>query len=187
MGPIIETARLRLRQWRNDDREPFALMSADPRVMQFFPSILSAAACHVVLERWREHIAQHGWGMWAAELRTGGEFIGVVGLQPIPERYPFSPDVEVGWRLARHYWGQGYAREAASAALEFGFEKLGLPRIVSVAPLINRRSLAVMERLGMQRHGSSFRHPSLPPGSSIEECCLYRITAAQWLSRSESL
>lgn len=185
MGHPIEitTERLRLRQWREDDREPFALMNADPAVMEFFPSTLTPEACNVLLDRWSSHIAENGWGMWAAELLSNGEFIGAVGLQPLPERYPFGPGVEVGWRLARRFWGCGYASEGASAAIEVGFEQLGLSTIASVAPAVNGRSRAVMERLGMEQRGSSFRHPSLPQGSPIQLCCLYRITSDQWRAR----
>ena len=176
----INTDRLHLRQWRATDREPFASINADPEVMEFFPSTLSRDASDSAVARWQLHIAEHGWGMWAAELLSTGQFIGFVGLQMTSERMPFDPCVEVGWRLARRYWGQGFASEAALAALRVGFEQLNLQEIVSAAPSINHRSRTVMERLGMQQTEATFQHPSIPEGSQLRECCLYRLTQANW-------
>lgn len=120
----ISTDRLHLRQWRDTDRKSFAMINADHEVMEFFPSTLSREASDIAVGRWQSQIAEHGWGMWAAELLSTGEFIGFVGLQMTSERLPFDPCVEVGWRLARHHWGRGLASEAALAALRVGFEQL---------------------------------------------------------------
>lgn len=176
----IDTDRLHLRQWRGTDLEPFAKISANPEVMEFFPSTLSRESSDSAVARWQLHIAEHGWGMWAAQLLSSGALIGFVGLQMTSERMPFDQCVEVGWRLARPYWGRGLASEAAVAALRFGFEQLNLHQIVSVAPSINQRSRAVMERLGMQQTEGTFEHPSIPEGSHLRECCLYRLTQEEW-------
>ena len=185
MPPSIEitTVRLRLRPWRAVDRVPFAAINADPAVMAFFPSTLTRDASDRTVDRWQAHLDGHGWGMWATEIADTGEFIGAVGLQPVPAHLPFAPQVEIGWRVGRAYWGRGYATEAASAAMRTGFEQLGLETLVSIAPRINLRSRAVMARLGLQPHGAPFRHPSLPADSPLCECCMYSITREQWQLR----
>jgi len=184
----LETARLRLRQWHRSDHEPFAAMGMDARVMQYFPVPLTREASDALIERCQRLIEQRGWGLWAVEtrgwMRNSRVFIGFVGLHiPVPELPP-SPCVEVGWRLAYEHWGRGYATEAAAEALRFGFETLALPEIVSFTALGNRRSIAVMERLGMKRDAASFEHPSVPAGSVLREHCLYRLSAQQWKQRS---
>lgn len=179
----FETERLRLRQWRPEDREPFAALNADPRVMEFFPATLDRAASDAMAERCETLIAERGWGFWAAESKAGGDFIGFVGLHtPIPE-LPFSPCVEVGWRLAFDYWGKGLAGEAARGALRVGFERLRLPEIVSFTALRNARSRAVMERLGMLPAGI-FEHPALPPGHGLRQHWLYRLPREKWQGQS---
>jgi RimJ/RimL family protein N-acetyltransferase len=176
--PAIEfdTARLRLRRWRDSDLAPFAALNADPAVMEFFPAPQSRTQSAASIAAWSAQFAERGWSNWAAELRGSGEFIGFVGLS-VPRRLlPFSPCVEIGWRLARAHWGQGYASEAASATLALGFARLGLQEIVSFTALGNRRSRAVMERIGMHRdpHGD-FDHPGVPEGHVLRRHCLYRL------------
>ena len=181
-SPIqFHTERLRLRQWRSSDYEPFAALNADPRVMEFFPSTLEREASDAGIARCQSTIAERGWGLWAAEIRSSNEFIGFVGLQVPTAPMPFSPCVEVGWRLAYAHWGKGFATEAARAALRIGFEQLELQEIVSFTAVNNRRSRAVMERLGMQEAEATFEHPSVPAGSPLREHCLYRLTRARWL------
>jgi RimJ/RimL family protein N-acetyltransferase len=182
-APIeIETARLRLRQWCDADREPFATMNTDGRVMEFYPVPLSRQASDAMVDRCRKLIDERGWGLWAVEVKADHTFIGYVGLHiPVPA-LPCSPCVEVGWRLAFEHWGHGYAGEAAAVALQFGFEQLALPEIVSFTTLRNRRSMAVMERLGMLRDPDTFDHPSIPAGSGLREHCLYRLSCERWSS-----
>jgi RimJ/RimL family protein N-acetyltransferase len=158
----ILTRRLHLRQWRDSDLEPFAQLNADPLVMAYFPSPLQRDESDAIARRCRELIDQQGWGFWAVELQESESFIGFVGLhEPRPD-LPFSPCVEIGWRLASHYWGKGYATEAARYALQFGFEKLALPEVVSFTVTGNLRSRHVMERLGMHDTETTFEHPALP-------------------------
>jgi RimJ/RimL family protein N-acetyltransferase len=178
----LDTARLRLRQWRDEDLGPFARLNADPRVMEFFPSRLDREESDAMANRIRGKIAERGWGLWAVEERASGEFTGFIGLQPPAARLPFSPCIEIGWRLARAYWGKGYATEGARASLRAGFDQLGLDEIVSFTALGNRRSRAVMERLGMleDSHGA-FDHPSVPEGSPVRAHCLYRLSRSRWL------
>lgn len=177
----FETERLRLRQWIAADREPFAALNADPKVMEFFPAPIERAASDAMADRCNSLIAERGWGFWATESKETNQFIGFVGLHiPIPE-LPFSPCVEIGWRLAYPYWGKGFATEAARGALQIGFELLSLSEIVSFATLYNFRSRAVMERLGMCETTEIFEHPHVPVGSPLRKHCLYRLSREQWL------
>ena len=176
----LETPRLLLRQWRDSDRAPFAAMNADPLVMQFFHSLPAREASDASVDAWQSQFAARGWSNWAVELRSSGAFIGFVGLS-IPRRVlPFSPCVEVGWRLAREHWGRGYATEGARAALRVGFEKLALAEIVSFTSAINLRSRAVMERIGMHDSHEDFEHPGIPENHPLRPHCLYRIARTQW-------
>lgn len=175
----METARLRLRQWTDADREPLARLNADPEVMRHFPAPLTRAESDAMLDRMRAHIDEKGWGFWAAEKREGGELAGIVGLVTVKDIMPFAPGVEVGWRLARAHWGQGYAAEGARVSLAHGFGPLKLQEIVSLTALTNTASQRVMERIGMRRAGT-FDHPALPEGHALRPHCLYRITRSEW-------
>jgi RimJ/RimL family protein N-acetyltransferase len=179
-----ETNRLRLRQWRPQDHEPFAMLNADPEVMEFFPAPLSRSESDALANRIEQSIASRGWGLWAAELRESGEFIGFVGLEQPSPAIPYSPCVEVGWRLARPFWGRGLATEAARTALRTGFESIGLPYIFSFTSILNARSRAVMMRLGMVAEPETFEHPNVPEGHPLREHLAYRLTRAEWDARS---
>lgn len=186
MTEIIEiaTERLRLRQWTPADRKPWADMLADPRVMAYFPSPLDKAASDAVADRCEAGIAERGWGLWAVERLSDGRFIGMVGLNVPPAALPFSPCVEIGWRLAHDFWGKGYAREAAEGALKVGFERLGLAEIVAFTALQNCRSSALMEKLGMRLSPQEeFDHPMLTSDSPLQRHCLYRLTRETWMTR----
>ena len=176
----VDTPRLRLRQWREADREPFAAMNADPAVMEFFVSVQSREGSDASIDAWQSQLVSRGWSNWALELRTSGELLGFTGLSVPRRALPFTPCVEVGWRLARRHWGRGYATEAARAALEVGFARLELPEIVSFTSVGNRRSRAVMERIGMRDAEEDFEYPSFPEGHPLRRHCLYRITREAW-------
>ena len=174
------TPRLRLRQWQDRDRAAFAAMNADPAVMRYFAGPLSAEDSGRSIDAWQQAFAERGWANWAVELRASSAFIGFVGLS-IPRRvFAFSPCVEIGWRLARAHWGQGFATEAALAALKVGFDTLRLDQIVSFTSLVNTPSRALMRRIGMTDSGEDFDHPALPEGSRLRRHCLYRLTGEQW-------
>lgn len=178
MAPI-ETQRLRLRQWTDEDLEPLARLNADPEVMRYFPAPLSRDESAAMVGRLRAQIEAKGWGLWAVESRASGELIGMVGLNPVPPNLPFAPAVEVGWRLARAHWGRGYAKEAAIASVAFAFEKLRLPQLVSFTAALNHPSRALMERLGMDCI-EAFEHPSLPVGSPLRPHVLYALRRGAW-------
>lgn len=179
-GPRIETERLILRRWLEADRAPFAAINADPRVMEHFPAVLDAAASDAIIERIEAGFEREGFGLWAVERRDTGDFIGFVGLaKPSFTAHFTSPEhpvVEVGWRLAPDAWGHGFASEAARAALQFGFEQLGLTEIVSFTARQNERSQAVMRRIGMTRTGADdFAHPALAENHPLSQHVLYRL------------
>ena len=177
----FSTTRLRLRQWTNEGREPFAAMNADPEVMKYFAAVETREGSNRTIDIWRAELETRGWSNWAVERMDSGAFIGFVGLS-VPRRLtlPFMPCVEIGWRLAKEHWGQGYATEAAQGALRTGFDRIGLQEIVSFTSLVNRPSRAVMERIGMVNAAEDFDHPALPEGSELRRHCLYRISRAQW-------
>lgn len=175
----MQTDRLLLRRWREQDLIPFAQMNADPVVMEYFPSILSAAESAALAKRIEECFAQRGYGLWAVEVPGQAPFIGFVGLWPVRPDVPFAPAVEVGWRLAHDFWGHGYATEAAQAAIAFGFQELGLQEIVSYTAKVNTRSRRVMEKLGMSRDPTEdFEHPLLPQDSRLRRHVLFRLHRA---------
>lgn len=176
----LATRRLILRPWRDADREAFAALNADPAVMEFFPSTLSRSVSDASIDAWQKQFAERGWSNWAVELQATGQFIGFVGLSVPARVLPFTPCVEVGWRLARSAWGLGYATEAAREALRFGFGTLQLEEIVSFTAVVNTRSRAVMERIGLHDAHEDFEHPAIPEGSPLRLHCLYRLSQQQW-------
>ncbi len=179
---MLETERLILRRWRASDQAPFAALNADPAVMRHFLRTLTAEECRAIIGRLQDHFAEHGYGFGAVERKSDGAMIGMVGLGAARFDGPPSPCVEVGWRLARAYWGQGYATEAARAWLEYGFGTLGLAEIVAFVVPANQRSQAVMTRLGMRRDpGRDFEHPSLPEGHLLRPHWLYAISREDWM------
>ena len=175
--------RLILRQWRDADLEPFARLNDDPVVMEFMPRRLTRDESDAAVARIRAHIEQHGWGLWAVEVRPTAEagaagvpFAGYVGLAVPGFNAHFTPAVEIGWRLAKEHWGRGYASEAATACLHFAFEQLRLEEVVSFTVPLNRRSIGVMERIGMTRNpDDDFDHPKLPPGHPLRRHVLYKL------------
>jgi RimJ/RimL family protein N-acetyltransferase len=179
---MIRTERLLLRRWSANDRPAFAELNADPQVMEHLPTLLTRAESDAMADRIEGHFAARGFGLWAVEIAGVLPFAGFIGLSVPPFEAPFTPCVEIGWRLARAAWGAGYATEGARAALAFGFDRLALPEIVSFTVPANTRSRAVMERIGMVRDpAADFDHPKLPPGHTLRRHVLYRIQAPRAL------
>lgn len=171
----IRTQRLLIRSWQDSDAEPFAVMNADPEVRRHFPSCLTRPQSDAQMKRLAGHIITHGWGFWALELPGIAPFIGFCGIETVRFSAPFTPAVEIGWRLARPYWGHGYAQEAAQATLTFGFGTLGLDEIVAFTIPANVRSWRLMERLGMTRDPTDdFEHPNVAEGHPMRLHVLYR-------------
>lgn len=182
--PIV-TERLLLRRWRAEDSKPFAAINADPRVMELLPSTLGRAESDAYITSIEQSFEQRGYGLWALELRSSGELIGLTGLNSVAFDAHFTPAVEIGWRLARSAWGNGYATEAAEATLRFAFAELGLGALVSMTSKLNVRSQAVMRRLGMSRDTvDDFIHP-LARREELREHVLYRLSAERWAQQAE--
>jgi len=172
----LPTARLILRRWTREDREPFAALNADPAVMRHFPSILSRSESDAFADRIEAHFERHGFGLWAVEIPGVAPLAGFVGLSVPAFAAPCMPCVEIGWRLAAAHWGRGYATEGARAALGFGFDAAGLDEIVSFTVPANAASRRVMEKIGMTHDpAGAFDHPALPAGHPLRRHVLYRI------------
>lgn len=180
---MIRTERLILRQWDDEDLLLFSQMCSDKDVMEFFPKLLTEEESYSGGRRIQSLIADRGWGFWAAELPGQSKFIGFVGLHTPKENMPFSPCVEVGWRLAKPYWGMGYATEAAKASLHYAFTHLGLEEVVSFTTAHNMRSQAVMKKIGMS-YACNFKHPDLEPSHPLCDHVLYKINRSQWEQHS---
>lgn len=175
-----------MRPWRDEDLEPFAGLNADPLVMEHMPKLLSRTASDELASGYAQHLRQHGFGMWAVELLRGAPFIGFVGIAYPRLNAHFTPCVEVGWRLAHEYWGNGYATEAAQKALALGFDEFGLREIIAYTAARNDRSRAVMKRLRMQRDPSDdFDHPNMPSGDPLRPHVLYRLQRRDWEQATE--
>jgi RimJ/RimL family protein N-acetyltransferase len=180
-GPELRSPRLLLRRWRDRDREPLAALNADPEVMRFMPARLSRRESNALLERIEADFDERGYGLWALEVAATGQFVGFTGLTLQSFEAEFTPAVEVGWRLSRSAWGQGFATEAARRALAFAFDVLALEEIVSMTATMNERSMAVMRRLGMTRDPlDDFDHPRVPEPSRLRRHVLYRMPAERW-------
>jgi RimJ/RimL family protein N-acetyltransferase len=179
--PVLNTGRLILRPWQAQDREPFAAINRDPAVMQFMPASLSAEESDAFVERIETHFNQHGFGLWAAQLRNPDQFIGYIGLAVPRFQAHFMPAVEIGWRLASEFWRRGLATEGARAIVAHAFRVLELPALVSFTVPANLPSRRVMEKLGMTHDpADDFDHPSLPEDHPLRRHALYRLTCAQW-------
>lgn len=177
----LRTDRLLLRRWRAIDRQPFAVMNSDPDVMRHFLGTLTREASDSFIDRIEEGFEIWGFGLWAIEIPGVAPFAGFAGIWPVSFDAPFTPAVEIGWRLPKEFWGNGYATEAAIAGLNHGFATVGLDEIVSFTVPANVKSVAVMKRLGMTRDpAEDFDHPSVPAPSPLRRHVLYRMSSQRW-------
>lgn len=182
----LVTPRLRLRSWTDDDLEPMVAICTDPEVMRFFPRPNTRDEVVALLDRQRRRLAAGEPGLFAAERLEDGRLLGFVGLARPSFEAPFTPCVEVGWRLGRDAWGHGYATEAARAAVEHGFTTLGLDELVSFTSVGHDRSRAVMRRLGMHHDpADDFDHPRLAEGHPLRRHVLYRLRREEWRSTQD--
>lgn len=182
----IISDRLILRQWKESDYPIFAKMNSCDAVMEYFPNKLTEIESNLFAEKLFKLISERGWGLWALEIKDTNEFIGFAGLHQIPKQLSFSPAIEIGWRLIKEAWGKGYATEAANKILEVAFKELGINEIVSITSVVNKRSKAVMERIGLKNTFENFQHPLIENGSPLKEHVLYKITKEQWSKRKKS-
>ena len=171
---VIETGRLVLRTWHDEDVAPFAEMNADEEVMEHFPATLSFEETMRFYNRITAGHDAFGYGLYAVELKGCGEFIGYTGFQRFDFGTGFSPGIEIGWRLARKHWNQGYATEAANACVDYARKHRMFKEIYSFTAVCNHRSERVMQKIGMERQGV-FLHPSLPEGHRLQAHVLYKL------------
>ena len=177
---IVRSERVGMRKYRDEDLDAFHAMNSDPAVMEFFPEPLSREVCLDYMSRINAKIDEQGYGFFAAEHLESGELMGLLGLTKVSYETEFTPAVEIGWRLAKKFWGKGLATEGARECMKWAFETTDLVEIVSMTSLINVRSFSVMERLGMSRD-IEFDHPKVEPGHKLERHILYRISREQFL------
>jgi RimJ/RimL family protein N-acetyltransferase len=172
---VIETARLILRTWREQDAEALYQINQDPRVVEFLPGMMTMDEVHAFMEHCNRGFIEHRFCLFAVELKATHELIGYIGLNIPNWQAHFTPCVEIGWRLGSQYWGQGYATESARAVLHYGFHDIGLDEIVSFTVPANVRSIRVMEKIGMQRDlTGDFAHPKLAAGHPLSKHVLFR-------------
>ncbi|PKA17445.1 GNAT family N-acetyltransferase [Leptospira haakeii] len=179
---MLETSRLVLRKWKPEDLEPFSRMNSHPSVMRFFPKLLNKSETEKLILRINEHWEKFGFGLFALEERSSGKFFGFTGLMYANFNSFFTPALEIGWRLDQNFWAKGYAKEAAIAALKFGFENSLSREIVSFTSRINHASRGVMNSIGLHYSGE-FEHPRVKLGSSLRTHVLYRINSEDWKKR----
>lgn len=179
----LETPRLRLRKWQKEDSAAFYALNSNPEVMRYFPAILDEPQSQQFLETIIVKFSQQGgWGLWAVELKETNAFVGFLGLNIPAANLPFSPCVEIGWRLLSTYWHQGLATEGAKAVIQLAFTELKLDELVAFTAVPNAPSESVMKRLGMIKQPNNFYHPALPDGHWLQEHVLYRIKARDYLN-----
>jgi RimJ/RimL family protein N-acetyltransferase len=173
--------RVCLRPWRDEDRDAFAAMNCDARVMEFFRSRLNRVESDAMVDGIQSHFSEHGFGLWAIEVPGVAPFVGFAGFSVPRFSAHFIPCVEVGWRLSLAHWGRGFATEAARLALGYGFGTLAFPEVVSYTSATNQRSRAVMERLGMRRDpADDFDYPPMPERHRLLPHVLYRLDAGSF-------
>jgi len=179
--PKLHTPRLYLREWRSGDLPAFAALNADPEVMKYFPKALTRHESDALVARIEQHFGEHGFGLWAVTLASDATFIGCVGLMKPSFDAHFTPCVEVGWRIAHAHWNEGYATEAASAAIKFAFTDFKLDSLVSFTVEANLASRRVMQKLGMHHSpADDFNHPRISQGDPLERHVLCRLSLEDW-------
>jgi len=185
---VYETKRLILRNWQDSDIEPFIALNQDPKVMEFFPNLRTLEETIAMINKCKQHFSTYGYTLFACELKQNHHFIGFVGLINNDVDLPFSPCVEIGWRLAHKYWGQGLALEAAQKCLDIGFNEFNLDEIVSFTAKINKKSERLMQKLGMVHDVmGDFYHPKMQKEHPLSLHVLYRLNKLRFLSGNPHL
>ncbi|GGH19939.1 GNAT family N-acetyltransferase [Paenibacillus segetis] len=170
----IETARLRLRDWEEADLEPFCRLNADEQVMKYFPKTLSAEETNLFYKSIQSEFNECGFGLYAVEVKENKDFIGFIGFHRATFEADFTPCIEIGWRLKKDAWGNGYATEGAAACLQYGFNTLGFDEVYSFTADINAPSKNVMIKIGM-RYVKMFVHPKVDEDSPLNKHVLFHV------------
>jgi ribosomal-protein-alanine N-acetyltransferase len=176
---IFKTERLGLTTWHKSYLEPFAQMNGDAEVMRFFPQCLTTEETEHLIRRINQHFASHGFGLFAVEKLSTNEFIGFTGFMKPGFKSFFTPCIEIGWRIKKSEWNQGYATEAAKGCMAYGFDILQFEEVYSFTSVLNLTSERVMQKTGMKKVGS-FNHPALPAHHPLSEHVLYKIERQDW-------
>lgn len=179
-GYIFESERLGFRRWKEEDRVPFEVMTADPDVMRFFPKLLNKEEANRLISRFEAHMDNKGYTMWAVERKKDGVFIGFIGLLEITMEIEGQGSAEIGWRLDKQFWKRGYAVEGALACIAYAFGPLAMNQVYSFTSTINQASETVMQRIGMTKIGE-FEHPKLDEDSPLKKHVLYKINRQEEL------
>lgn len=187
MTTQLETDRLILREWKDEDRAPFARMNGDPMIMEYMPRPLDEKASNRLVDRFGKHFREHGYGLYACERKEDGAFMGFVGLENVAIDVPFKPAVEIAWRLDYEFWGKGYATEAAERVLDHAFDKLKLKEVVAFCVYDNTRAIHIMEKLGMTRDKKGdFDYPGLREDHPLGDFVLYRLSRKNHQARAKA-
>ncbi|WP_121665299.1 GNAT family N-acetyltransferase [Mesonia aquimarina] len=176
---IFKSERLGFRNWTENDLDEFAKINADLDVMKHFPRPLSKTETAEFIDRLKIHYNKYGYNYFATEILKTGELIGFIGLAYQNYKTDFTPATDIGWRLKRSAWGNGFATEGAKKCLEFAFNHLNLKNIISTCSKQNKQSENVMIKIGMEKVGE-FNHPNLKEYPAYEKCILYKINKNLW-------
>ena len=171
----LETENLILRQWKSSDFLAYATLTSNKKVMRYFPQVLTKEQSDIAAAKFMSLIEKRGWGFWAVEEKSSETFIGYAGLHAPKTQFPFSPCVEIGWRMEEKYWKKGYVAESGKAILKCAFETLNLNEIVYFSSLQNRRAEAIMKELGMRKEEKNFEHPFVENTHHLSEHYLYKL------------
>lgn len=180
----VETSRLRLRDWKEADLEPFCLLNADEQVMKYFPKTLSSEETNELYQSIQSECKECGFGLYAVEIKENQDFIGFIGFHRATFEADFTPCVEIGWRLKKQAWGYGYATEGAAACLQYGFATLGFDEVYSFTADRNTPSKKVMIKIGM-RFVTLFHHPKMEQHSPLSKHVLFHIKKKSSLQDKE--
>lgn len=179
----FESERLGFRQWKEEDKIPFSKMNNNIDVMKYFPSVLTRRESDTFVDKIVKHFEEQGYGLWSVEIKENQTFIGFIGFFNATFEAYFTPCIEIGWRLDNEFWNRGYATEGAKACLEFAFNKLGMDEIYSFTSRLNKPSINVMKKIGLEKVGS-FNHPRVELNNPLRPHVLYKIDKAMYDMKS---
>jgi len=171
---LFTSERLGFRNWKDADIPKMISISGDKDVMEFFPAPATPIQTEEFIGRMQTMFSEKGYCYFAVERLEDAAFIGFIGLMYQTYDVPFSPYTDIGWRLGKEFWNKGYATEGASRCLKYAFEDLDLSNIKATAPLVNVKSIRVMEKIGMKKQ-LEFKHPRLVGNTKLETCTCYQI------------
>lgn len=173
MEYLFTSKRLGFRNWHDADVAVMAMINADPEVMQYFPSIKTYAETADFVKRMQKEYTDKGYCYFAVETLADKKLIGFVGISEQTFESDFTPFTDIGWRLAKSAWGNGYATEGAKQCLEYAFDVLNIYEVNAIAPVVNLPSISVMKKIGMKEI-IDFEHPLLIDNIRLKKCLLYR-------------